>query len=362
VPQIVQRPVRLFQPVQLDRCPHRHSWGERQERFAILSGQVGNGTNHPFFPQPGIWKRWNIAHVDTSADDDAAFLHRAERLWDERPHRREDERCLQLFRRRFVRTPCPDSSELSREDLTLQITRPGEGINGPPLPHGHLRENMCRSTEAIKTQSLGLSRKTKRTIADQPGTEERCCLLVRVTRWNRKAIALVSDRVLSEAAIQRVPSEAGTITEVLAPASAIATLSARPAEPGHADSLTGNESIRPRPGPDNLSDDLMPEDERQLWTRQLPSDDMEVGPADTTGTDPEQDLARTRLRDGKLLENQGLPRSFEHHRPHAQSSSSGTKATKRQKAASPPLNRQGKQPTMIRRFRTLSISPPAFSI
>ena len=146
----------------------------------------------------------------------------------------------------------------------------------------------------------------QRAVADQPRAEERGGFEVAEPVGNREAEALVGDDPLGVAAVDVVAGEAGAVAEVLPAARAEAALAARPAEPGHAEpaAVLG------------LADDLVAGHERQLRTRELAVDDVQVGAADAAGADAEQQLPRRRLGPLELRRPQRRARSVEQHRPH----------------------------------------------
>jgi hypothetical protein len=77
-------------------------------------------------------------------------------------------------------------------------------------------------------------------------------------------------------------------------AAAIWTSSINATHPGNADACA-NRKIR-RPALHNVADDLMPRNERRAQGRQFAFDDVEVGPADTTSANVEQNLPVPGLR------------------------------------------------------------------
>src|SRR6185436_5031638 len=118
------------------------------------------------------------------------------------------------------------------------------------------------------------------------------------------------------AAVEVIAGEACPVAEVLAPASAVAALAAGPAEPGDADPLAGLEALGPLPSPDHGADDLVPLHERQLRAVEVAVDDVQVGAADATGRDGDQNLAGTDSGLGQLSRPQRLPLPLEDHRSH----------------------------------------------
>jgi hypothetical protein len=121
-----------------------------------------------------------------------------------------------------------------------------------------------RRAEPIQAEPLRVARQPQRAVADQAGAQQRCGLETGVPVGERKAEALVGDRLLCVATVDRVAGEASVVAEVLAPGTAVAASPARPAEPGHADDLTRLETLRIGPALGDRGDDLVTEDERQL--------------------------------------------------------------------------------------------------
>src|SRR5690606_21749831 len=72
----------------------------------------------------------------------------------------------------------------------------------------------------------------------------------------------------------------------------------------------------PRTAGDDLADDLVAEDQRQLRIRQLAVGDVQVGPADPAGAHAQQHLARARLGIRQLAQDQRPARLLEQHRLH----------------------------------------------
>jgi hypothetical protein len=56
--------------------------------------------------------------------------------------------------------------------------------------------------------------------------------------------------------------------------------------------------------------------QRQLRLRQIPVDDVEIGAANATGMNSEENLPGPSLGLGNLLERERLPLRMKHHRPH----------------------------------------------
>ncbi len=83
------------------------------------------------------------------------------------------------------------------------------------------------------------------------------------------------------------------------------------AEPGHPDPLTGRQSLDPWARAFDAPDDLVAGHKGQPGSGKLAVYDMQVGAADPAGLDPDQDLARRRLRQVSQLE--ARPSTREYH-------------------------------------------------
>jgi hypothetical protein len=208
----------------------------------------------------------------------------------------EDDRAVELLRRRFVGGAGPLGAELAGEGLGLLVALAGEGEDAPAFVDRELAEDVGRCAEAVEADPLRLPDQPQRPVADQPGAEQRRRLQVRVALGQREAEALVGDRQLGVTAVAVIAGELGLVAEVLAAGAAVAALAVGPAEPGDTDPGAGLESARALPRAGHGADDLVARHQRQLRLAQLAVEDVEVGAADATGADPDQDLAGAGLR------------------------------------------------------------------
>ena len=67
----------------------------------------------------------------------------------------------------------------------------------------------------------------------------------------------------------------------------------------------------------DASDDLVADDQRQLWLGQLAIDQVEIGAADSAGRHVEAHLTRARLGCGQLSEAKRRGGALQEHRLHA---------------------------------------------
>ena len=280
----------------------RNSSPSRRVRFATERSDA-------LAPQQLVRERRDVRHVDPRADDGAALRDRRERRRDELAGRGEDDRRVELLGRRGPRPPIPrrasgrtPAPRASPSRVTAKTRRPCASATCV---------TMCAAAPKPYSPSRSASPASReRAVADQPRAEQRRRLQVAEPLGDREAEALVGDDPLGVAAVEVVAREARAVAEVLAAARAEAALAARPAEPRHAEP----------PAVAGLADDLVARHERQLRSRELAVDHVQVGAADAAGADAEKHLARGGL--GALELGRPQPRAgrLEHHRPHGERS------------------------------------------
>ena len=232
------------------------------------------------------------------------------------PDRGEDDRPVELLRRRFIGGTGPLGPQLAGERLRLLVAPAGEGEDTAAFVDRHLAEDVGGGAEPVEPDTLRLADQPQRPVADQPGAEQRRRLQVRVAVGDREAEALVGDRDLGVAAVDVVAGELRVVAEVLAAAAAVAALAVGPAEPRHPDPLARGELLRPLPRLAHHADDLVAHHQRQLRLGEVAVEDVEVGAADAAGADLELDLAGTGGGVGQLSQPERLPLPLEDHRPH----------------------------------------------
>src|SRR4030095_6232968 len=99
--------VRFFERKYFDFGFHRPPRRDLEKFFAVVASQVRDRRNHAFVPKIDIGKRWDIAHMNSAADNGAALSEIFKCDRNERTNRREDDCRIQLFRWRFIGTSCP---------------------------------------------------------------------------------------------------------------------------------------------------------------------------------------------------------------------------------------------------------------
>src|SRR5581483_1780381 len=227
--------------------------------------------------------------------------------------RREHDRGVERLRL-LAHWPRPCGPQLARERLRRRVAGSRQGEHPPSLPDGELAEDVRGGPEAVEAERRRLARQPVRSVADQPGAEERCRLQVRVALGKGEAEALVGDAELRVAAVELVAREQGAVAQVLAAAAAEGALAARPAEPGHADALALPEAACRR---DDLSDDLVARDERQLRLGELAVHDVQIRAAHAAGAHAQERLSGGGNGVGDVGEPQRASGRIEKQRAHA---------------------------------------------
>ena len=137
---------------------------------------------------------------------------------------------------------------------------------------------------------------------------------------NRVCEVLVHRRILRVPTVIRVSGEAGGLTEVLATRNAVAAVAVGLSEPRYSNAVALLQARDLSPKTNGSADDLMARDYRHLRRRKISLHDVEVGAADSTSLDADDDVMRSRQRDRDLLEAQrgavNRPLMVENHGAH----------------------------------------------
>jgi hypothetical protein len=179
-----------------------------------------------------------------------------------------------------------------------------------------LGDEVCGRAEAVNPDRLGISCQPQRPMADQTGAQPRRHLGIGLCTRNGKAVPGVGNRVLCVTAVQLVAGEAWSVTKVLALRPAVAARPACVAEPGYANALPDTELCDAGAKLGDMSDDLVPWNNGQLWVFEIPVDDVEIGPAHAACRHLHENLRRRGGGRRKLHLPKRRPWPFEHHRLH----------------------------------------------
>src|SRR6185312_1166815 len=152
-------------------------------------------------------------------------------------NRRENQRRVERFRRRLIRTARPNHAQPAREILAGRVARLRECISAAAAVMRDLREDMGGGAKTIETDAFRLARETQRAIADQSGAHQRRRLDIAELGWDDETIALVRHGILGIAAVNVVAGEPRARAEIFAAGLAIRAFAAGPPQPGHANSV-----------------------------------------------------------------------------------------------------------------------------
>ena len=106
--------------------------------------------------------------MDAGAYYPPAGPHSAESHRYEGADRREQDRRVERFGRRFGRGTRPDAAEFPGEILRGGIAVPGEREDLASLPDGDLRHDMGGRPEPVQANSAGVARLFEGPVPDQP--------------------------------------------------------------------------------------------------------------------------------------------------------------------------------------------------
>ncbi len=126
----------------------------------------------------------------------------------------------------------------------------------------------------------------------------------------------VGHAVLGVTPVEVVAGEARVHAQVLEAAAAEAAGLVDVTKPGNANALARLEAVRALPGFLDVAYDHVPDYQRQFWRVQLAAHDVQVGAADGTDRDLDEDLALNRDGNWHVFEAERLVRRSKPHRPH----------------------------------------------
>jgi hypothetical protein len=223
-----------------------------------------------------------------------------------RPHGREDDRRVELLRRRLVGAAHPGRAQRSRELLGAGVAGAGEGIDLAALVDGDLTDLVGRGAEAVEPEARRIAAHPVGAIADQPAAQQRRGLHVGDVVGDVEAEPLVGDGQLGVAAVDVAAGEARVDAQVLAPACAVAAFAIGPAQPWDADTA----AVLGR------ADDLVAEDHRKLGRLDLGVAQMQVGPAHGARRHPDEQLTGAGPGVGPLGRDQWFAGALQDDRAH----------------------------------------------
>ncbi len=258
--------------------------------------------------------------MDPGQSQGAGLPEAAQGQRHECPGRSEDHSAVEPGRRRLLRPAGPGGAEPTRK--ILMGFAAGEDQHLAPLVAGDLEGDVRRGAEAVEPETLsrGHAGQPEGAVADHAGAEQGRRLGVREGFGKPVGEVLVDDHELLIAAVGVEPGEANVFAEVFLSSPAVEALAARPVEPGNAHAVARSPSADAGAGGFHGAHDLVAGNDREFGKRELPFHRVEIGMAEPTGVDADQDLLVARdghvqlaQRKGRLVDRRGV---LQHHGSH----------------------------------------------
>jgi hypothetical protein len=170
--------------------------------------------------------------------------------------------------------------------------------------------------ETKDAQLFGVTRHHERPPTDQAGAQQRRDRNIVTVFSEWESIARVGNSVRSEAAVPRVSGEKGTLTEIFHALLTKPTDAAGISEPGDSDPVTDPMCRDVAVDEVDAADDFVTWNDRVFDARELRIDDVKVGSANPTCTDPDANLSSAGRGVGALLHLERSARSRQYHCTH----------------------------------------------
>src|SRR5689334_6047141 len=208
------------------------------EVFCVFSSEVGHRADLAFAPQQIVGKCRDIAHVDTSANNNSPFADDSQRLYNQVSGGREDNCGVEHGRRRFRRTPSPAGAERPGEFLTCDVSISRERVNLTSLIDSHLRYQMGSRAKTVHPDPLGIARFDKGAESDKACAKQWCGFRIGVIAGNRDTEFLVGGGKFRVTAVTGIPGKLWVIAKVLQPLLTEFTYAAGSPKPRNADTVS----------------------------------------------------------------------------------------------------------------------------
>ena len=290
-----------------------------EEFLGIGTREICHRAKRSFLPKFPVGEGGYVAHMNASADYDAALIDGTQGDWNQGTGRSKDYRSVELGWGWLIGIASPNGTETARECLGALIPRSGKRKDLALLEARNLRNNMGSGAKSINAKTPRIASLPKRAIPNQPGTEERSG--GDIIKRLGKAVAKISicEGEFSIAAIQRVACEASVLAEIFTIRSAISALAAGRSQPRNSDAIAKLELLNSLAKPLNPTDDFMAGNQGKLCIGQLAIDNMQIGSADSTRSDTHEHFAWTRISYRHRTSDQRPARSLQDHRVHESS-------------------------------------------
>src|SRR5262245_24568748 len=280
--------------LRLDRDLGRHT----QKIQTVLPSIVGHAADDAFVVEELVINRRNLAHVNPSEGDAAAFLQNFQSRNHQLARGREDDHAVEFDRGLVIAAARPHRSEIESEAPMPRVASEGVNVDSP-MPRD-LDRDVRRRAESVKAQPLagaraGDARQPQRPKSDDPRAEQRRGLFIVENFGNRIDEIRRGDGVFGVTAVDQPSGECGILTKILFALAAVFAHAVSLMEPGNAHAVVDLESRHAFSDLRDAPDDLMAGNDGQNLWRQFALDDVQVGAADAADADFDQDLTRAGL-------------------------------------------------------------------
>ena len=132
---------------------HRHLGCDGEKIRRVLAREVRDRADRSLAPQRLVRERWDVAHVNASAHDNAAALDMRQCSRHQRAHRSEEDGGIERLRGRLLESPAHTAP--SRRANACAALSPGR-VNANTrraFPCGDLRDDVRRGAEAVEPEA-----------------------------------------------------------------------------------------------------------------------------------------------------------------------------------------------------------------
>lgn len=283
-------------------CPDRDGSGEGEKLGGISTREVRDATKAAFTPEEVVVELGDAVEMDGVDGDGPAWPYRLEsRDHDGARGGKRDGR-IEPGGRGLVVAACPGGTEGASAGLFAFGTGGDENFAAPVK--GNLNGERGGSTKPEEAEAATGrdARDVQGAIADHTTTEERRSREVLEGVRETEREVCINREVLGEATIAMPASECGRFAEILQPGGAEFTGPAGGAQPGDAGTVAGSPATDATAKSYHTAHGLVTGNERQPSRTNIALRELQVGAADATGADLEQEFTGTRLRRGEVLD------------------------------------------------------------
>jgi hypothetical protein len=287
-----------------------------EEVLGIGAGEVCYRAERSFVPKFPVREGRYVAHMNTSADDDAAFVNGTQGGWDQGASRSENYGSVELGWGRPIGIASPNRTETAGKCLGAFIPGAGKCKDLALLKVRNLRNNVGSGAKSVNPETPSIASLAQSAIANQSSTEERS--RGDIVKGIGKTVAKLSmcEGEFGVTPIQRVARKASLLTEIFPIRSAILALTTGPSQPRNSDAVTVLESLHGLAKLLNPADDFVARNQGKFRIRQLAIDHVQIGSAYGTRSDAHDHFFRTGISDRHRASDKRSTRGLEDHCVH----------------------------------------------